>query len=155
MVLTSKVLRQRTSVISRAWKQPTMPAKQKRWSRLPSVLTTASTPSATLAESVTSTDTPKTLASGKSFASSSSSACALRRVASRSQRQHPEAPCSSKARAVDWPSVPAPPVTIAWLRTDSSESFGRKVKEVVPYGHILTTLPSTANLAIALPSELR
>lgn len=48
--------------------QPTIPAKQKRWSMEPRVLTTDSTASDSAEASVTSTAMPKTRDEGKSFA---------------------------------------------------------------------------------------
>lgn len=109
--LTSIVLRHCTSVMEMAGTQPTMPAKQKRWSSEPSVETVESTPSCTDSASVTSTAMPKTRMLGNSAASAVIAVWEVRSVDSRSQRQTPEAPCSSMARAQEMPRVPAPPVT--------------------------------------------
>jgi hypothetical protein len=91
--------------------QPTIPAKQNMWSSEPRVETVEETPSCTEAESVTSTAMLKTRVLGNSEARDVIVEREERSVLSRSQRQIPEAPCSSSARAQDRPRVPAPPVT--------------------------------------------
>lgn len=73
--------------------------------------TVEETPSATEAESVTSTAMLKTQIAGNSDARAVMAEREERRVLSRSQMQTPDAPCSSMARAQERPRVPAPPVT--------------------------------------------
>lgn len=116
VVLTSMVFRHCSSVMEIAGTQPTIPAKQKRWSSEPRVETVFVTPSATEAESVTSTAMLNTRTLGKSAASAVIVEREERRVLSRSHRQMPDAPCSRRARAQERPRVPAPPVTVmGWL----------------------------------------
>lgn len=95
-----------------AWMQPTIPAKQKRWSIELRVLTVEATASERAEASVTSTARPKIRDEGKSFAKARIEVWEVRRVDSRSQRAIPEAPCSRRARAAERPRVPAPPVTV-------------------------------------------
>ena len=94
-----------------AWKHPTIPAKQKRWSRDPNSLAVEVMAEAMESADVTSTATLRMRWEGKSAVREAMLVLEAERVGARSQRARPEAPCSRRARAVERPRVPAPPVT--------------------------------------------